>query len=62
MTLQDKYMLSIKQQMELKTKELEEAKAKISELNGKTDVKELSQIKEVVDAVHEKEKEAREER
>ena len=62
MTLQDKYMLSIKQQIELKTKELEEAKSKIGELNGKTDIKELSQIKEVVDAVHEKEQEAREER
>jgi len=35
-------MLSIQQQIELKTKELEEVKTKISDLNGKTDIKELS--------------------
>lgn len=51
-------MLSIKQQIELKTKELEEVKSKISDLNGKTDIKELSQNKEIVDAVKIKDQEA----
>jgi len=62
LSLQDKYMLSIQQQIQLKGHELEEVKAKISELNGKTDIKELSQIREVVEAVREKEQEAKEER
>lgn len=55
-------MLSIKQQIELKTKELEEVKSKISDLNGKTDIKELSQNKEIVDAVRIKDQEVLEER
>lgn len=62
MTLQERYLRSIQQQIEIKSKELEEVKQKITDLNGKTDIKELSQHKEIVEAVRQKEQEALEER
>ena len=62
MTLQERYLRSIQQQIEIKSKELEEVKHQITELFGKTDVKELSQHKEIVEAVRQKEQEALEER
>ena len=40
----------------------DEVKQKITDLNGKTDIKELSQHKEIVEAVRQKEQEALEER